>query len=85
MTDHNVEQAVSQAVRRAYDLWAAEHPSLARVIDRITVAERTAESLRKSEQYRSAVAAYHRSRNELELIHQLTELAGPIVRTLLAG
>ncbi|MGC9455381.1 MAG: hypothetical protein ACP5HU_11030 [Phycisphaerae bacterium] len=85
MTDRNVEQAVAQAVQRAYDRWAVEHPSLARVIDRVTVAEQTAESLRKSEAYRRAVAAYHRGRNELELIHQLTDLAVPLVERLLTG
>jgi hypothetical protein len=85
MTDTSVEQAVTQAVERAYDRWAAEHPSLARVIDRLTVVEQTAESLRQTDDYRSAVAAYHRGRNELELIHRLTELAAPLVSGLLAG
>ncbi len=85
MTDNSVEQAVSQAVDRAYDRWAAEHPSLARVIDRLAVTERTSESLRDSEAYRKAVADYHRGRNELELIHRLTELAAPLVRKLLSG
>jgi hypothetical protein len=85
MTDRTVEQAVSQAVGRAYDRWAAEHPSLASVIDRFTVLERTAQSLRQTEAYRRAVAAYRRGRNELELIHRLTELAAPLVSGLLAG
>mgnify|MGYP001114251023 CR=1 FL=1 len=85
MTDKNVEQAVAQAVQRAYDQWAAEHPSLARVIDRVSVTERTVESLRDSDGYRQAVAAYHRSRNELELIHRLSELAAPLVTNILSG
>ncbi len=83
MASEVVEQIVARAVGQAYEVWAAEHPSLAAVIDRIVVTERTVESLRASEAYRAAVAAYHESRNELDLISKLAELAAPVIDKLL--
>ncbi len=84
MADEIVKQVVVRAVQQAYDAWAAEHPSLAAVIDRITLTERAVKSLRDSEAYRQAVAAYHQSQSELQLLHELIELAGPIVSAILA-
>jgi len=80
-----VQQAVVRAVQRAYDAWALEHPSLAAVIDRISLTERAVERLRDSQEYRDAVGAYHRSRSELELLNKLTELAAPFVQAILAA
>ena len=85
MTSEIVEQAIVRAVSQAYDDWSVEHPSLSAVIDSIAVTERTCESLRESQEFRRAVEAYHHSRSELELLDRLTELAGPIVRGLLAS
>ena len=85
MTDELVEQTIARAAEQAYDQWAAEHPSLAAVIDRIELTVRVAESLRESEQYVAAVEAYHRSRGEQDLLSRLLELAGPIVQAILAG
>ena len=85
MTDQLVEQTVAGAVQRAYDDWAVEHPSLAAVIDRISLTDRTVESLRQSQEYREAVAAYHCGLSELDLLGRLAELAGPIITSILAG
>jgi len=78
-----VRSAVAAAVGQAYDAWAAEHPSLAAVIDRLTVTQRTAESLRTSQEFRDAVAGFHRGSGELELLNKLVDLAGPILTNLL--
>lgn len=85
MTDHPVQQGVVRAVQRAYDNWADEHPSLAAVIDRITLTQHVVESLRDTHEYRDAVAAYHRGMSETDLLSRLTELAGPILIAVLAG
>ena len=83
MENETVKQAVVRAVQQAFDDWAAEHPSLAAVIDRISLAETAAESLRASPEYEAALAGYHKSRSELEFLSRLVELASPIVRSLL--
>ncbi len=85
MTDQLVRQTVAKAVEQAYEGWAAQHPSLAAVIDRVVIGDRVVESLRDSEEYRQAVAAYHRGTSELDLLNRLTELAGPVLVGLLAG
>ncbi len=85
MKDDVVRQTVAHAVEQAYDKWAIEHPSLAAVIDRVTLAQSTTESIRNSKEYREAVAAYHQGLSEADLFHKLTELAGPILTALLAG
>lgn len=85
MASEIIQQIVVRAIQQAYDKWADEHPSLAAVIDRITLTEHAAESLRTSDEYRNAVAAYHESKSELALLQQLIELAGPIVQAILAG
>ena len=81
----NVNNIVSQAVGRRYDEWAAEHPSLAGVIDRMELSLQTAERLRETPAYWEAVNAYHQSRSELALLNRLLELAGPILRGILGG
>ncbi len=85
MTDELVQQTIVRAVQRAYDGWAVEHPSLAAVIDRITLTQHVVESLRDSPEYRDAVAGYQRGLTETDLLVRLTELAGPILAALLAG
>jgi len=78
-------QIVAQAVHQAYEDWAAQHPTLAGVINHTTLTYRTVERLRDSEEYRNALDAYHRSGNETALLKQLSDLAGPILLSLLAG
>lgn len=84
MSDGTVQRTVSRAVDRAYDAWAAEHPNLSAVIDRMTVKRRTVASIRETRSYRQAVAAYHDARNELELLERLTDLAAAAIARLFA-
>jgi len=85
MADENVQRIIVSAVQRAYDAWAVEHPSLAAVIDRISMTERAVESLRQSQQFRQAVDEYHTSRGELEFLNRLMDLAGPVIASIMAG
>jgi len=85
MTEDTVQQIVTKAVQQTYEDWATEHPSLAGVIDGIVLTERTVESLRDSEQYRSAIADYQEARIESNLFNRILDLAGPILQTILAG
>jgi hypothetical protein len=78
-----LRQAVEKAAEQAYWDWAAAHPSLATVIDQIAVTQQTASRLRETAEYRQAVAAYHDSRNELNLLNRLLDLVGPIVASIL--
>jgi len=80
-----VDELVADAVAAEFEQWAREHPSLASVIDRIRLTERTVESLRSSDAYGQALAAYHRDQNDLNFLAQLAELAGPILRNLLGA
>ena len=83
MTEEKINETVAAAVGEAFDQWAVEHPSLAAVIDRVRLSNHTVESLRSSEAYRQAVAAYHRDRNESNLLVKLAELAAPIIHDVL--
>jgi hypothetical protein len=83
MADKRIEQLVVQAVQQAYDAWAAEHPGLAAVIDRITLTEQAAQSLRTSADYRKAVGDFHQGLAETDLLGRLLDLAGPILAALL--
>jgi hypothetical protein len=85
MTDDTVQQTVARSVRQAYDAWALEHPSLAEVIDRITLQDRVVELLRDTEEYRQAVASYQRGMTETDLLNRLMELVSPILAAVLAG
>ncbi len=83
MNDKKVTELVAAAVGEKFDEWALRHPSLAAVIDRISLTERTVESLRDSAEYRDAVAAYHRDMNELGFLARVADLAGPILHAVL--
>ncbi len=85
MNTRKVDELVAAAVAAEFEQWGREHPSLASVIDRIRLTERTVESLRNSDAYRQALAAYHRDQNDLNFLSQLAELAGPILRNLLGA
>ncbi len=84
MPNETVRQAVETVTEQAYWDWAAAHPSLAAVIDQMIVTHQTASRLRETPEFHQAIAAYHASRNELDLVNRLSELAGPIVRSLLS-
>ncbi len=83
MNEERIHELVEAAIDREFDGWAAEHPSLAAVIDRIVLTRRAVESIRDSDAYRDAIAAYHRHRNEMDLLNRLTDLARPILTGLL--
>ena len=85
MIDEIVQQTIVRAVQQAYDGWAGEHPSLAAVIDRISLTESAVESLKDSTEYQQAIAAYHRDMSDVNLLNRLVELAAPLVTSLLAG
>lgn len=82
MSDERIEAAVAQAVSQAYESWAVEHPSLATVINRMSISEQAATSLRQSPEFRQAVIDFGKSRSELAFLGQLLELAAPILRGL---
>lgn len=84
MPNDIVQQTVETVTEQAYWDWAAAHPSLAAVIDQIIVTHQAASRLRETAAFHQAVAAYHASRNELDLVNRLAELAGPIVRSILS-
>ncbi len=85
MEDDYIQQLVVRAVQQAYDAWAAEHPSLAAVIDRISLTQQAVESLRSSRAFRQAVEGYHSAAAEMQLLDRLTELAWPIVSAIMTG
>ncbi len=85
MENEQVQQLVVRAVQQSYDIWAAEHPSLAAVIDRISLTEQAVELLRNSPEFSQAMEGYHSASIELRLLDRLIELAGPVVSTILAG
>lgn len=85
MNSQKINELVASAVGQSFDAWAAQHPTLAAVIDHVTLTDRTVESLRTSPEYQSAIEAYHRDANELRFLSQLVELVQPILLGLLAA
>lgn len=85
MENEQVQQLVVRAVQQSYDDWAVEHPSLAGVIDRISLTEQSVERLRNSPEFSEAMESYHGASVELRLLDRLIELAGPVVSAILAG
>jgi hypothetical protein len=83
VNETKVTELVAAAVGQKFDEWALQHPSLAAVIDRISLTDRTVQSLRDSAEYRDAVAAYHQDMNELAFLGQIADLAGPILHAIL--
>lgn len=83
MTDQRVRELVEQAVSDRYGAWAGRHPSLASVIDRMTVVEQAAQSIRATPAYAEAVAQYHQAGGEQELLGRLLGLAETVVATIL--
>lgn len=85
MSPETVSALVAAAVGQQFDTWAAEHPSLAAVIDRIRLTDHAVESLRQTPAYRQAIEAYHRDRNQLVFLTRLAELAGPVLLGILGA
>ena len=83
MNETKVTELTAAAIGQKFDEWAILHPSLAAVIDRISLTERTVQSLRDSAEYREAVEAYHRDMNELSFLGQIADLAGPLLHAIL--
>jgi len=74
-----IQSLVARAVGGAFEDWARLHPSLAAVIDRVELTSRISLSIRQNPSYKEAIAAFHRSQNELELLDRLISLAGPAI------
>jgi hypothetical protein len=85
MSDETVRQAVERAVGQAFDGWAAKHPALAGAIDRLTLTDLAATSLRDSDEYRQAVAAYHRGMSESDLAGRLLDIASGVLAGFMGG
>ncbi|MGA2265395.1 MAG: hypothetical protein ABSH10_03080 [Phycisphaerae bacterium] len=83
MANEIVEQAVASAVQQSYDAWAAQHPGLAAVIDRIALTSQAAQSLRDSAEYKQAVADFQQGMTEANLLSRLMDLAEPILAGIL--
>ena len=84
MSETDMKAIVAQAVGEAFDKWAESHPSLAAVIDKSLLIERTAESLRKSDEYKQAIKDYHDNREEMNILGSLIDLAEKFLPLLLA-
>jgi hypothetical protein len=83
--EQKINELVVRAVQRAFDAWAVEHPTLAEVIDRITLTQRAIESVRASEEFRRAVAHYQTESLEASLLNTLIEVARPLIVGILAA
>jgi capsid protein len=79
-----VSRTVEQAVEQAWADWAALHPNLAGVINRMVITQRTVTKLRESDAFARAVADYYRSRNEMNLLNELLAQARPLLGSLLS-
>lgn len=85
MNQQRIDDLVAAAVGRSFQDWAGEHPALATVIDGVALTDRVVDSLRQSPEYQQALADFYRDQNDLNLLNQLVQLAGPILSRLLAG
>ena len=85
MASEKIQQLVAQAVGQQFEHWALQHPALAAVIDRVVLTDQVATSLRATSEYKQAVEDYHRDMNDLNLLSQLLQLAGPILAGILAA
>lgn len=85
MTQERIEELVAQAVNKAYDAWAVEHPTLASLIDQINLTTQTVQRLRESPEYRDAVTAYRQSDDELDFLNNLLNLAVPVLTSILGA
>lgn len=81
--DKKLNEKIEKAVGVAFDNWAQEHPSLAAVMDRIEICERTAISLRKSDECRQAMKNYQQAAVESDILSRLTGLAETIIPLVL--
>jgi len=84
MSDEEVRQAVQDAVGEAFDNWATEHPTLASAIDRMSLTDELAKSVRDSDEYRDAVDAYHRGLSQSVFASELLEIAREVLVRLMS-
>lgn len=84
MNETDMKAIVEQAVGEAFDKWSAAHPSLAAVIDKSLLMERTADSLRQSDEYRQAIKDYQAGHEEMNILGSLIDLAEKFLPILLA-
>lgn len=82
-SDPTLRAALETATSQAYEIWAKQHPFVARFVDRITITDSIATRLRDTDEYRKAITGYHEGENELDLLQQLIALAGPLIGKLL--
>ena len=82
--DTKVKEITEQAVGQAFDAWAAQHPSLAGVLDRIELTDRVVDRLRDSPEYKAAVESYVQGRVEIDLLGSVVKLAGQLLPLILA-
>jgi hypothetical protein len=82
--DTKVKEITEQAVGQAFDAWAAQHPSLAGVLDRIELTDRVVDRLRDSPEYKAAVESYVHGRVEIDLLGSVVKLAGQLLPLILA-
>lgn len=79
LNEQTLNELVVRAVQRAFDAWAAEHPTLAEMIDRITLTRRVIESVRASDEFRQAIAHSQAESLEASLLTTLIDIARPLV------
>ena len=83
MTNQKMVELVEQAVEKAWDQWALEHPSLAEAINASGIREQVAVTIRDSQAFKDALEHYKQSGNQLGLLAQVIELAKPLIASLL--
>jgi hypothetical protein len=82
--DTKVKEITENAIGQAFDAWAAQHPSLAGVLDRIELTDRVVDRLRDSPEYKAAVESYVQGRVEIDLLGSVVKLAGQLLPLILA-
>lgn len=83
MSNDAIRSLVEQAVAERYAAWAIRHPSLAAVIDQVTLRQQAVESLRATAGYRQAVEAYRQAQVEQTLLGELLTLADVVLANIL--
>jgi hypothetical protein len=82
--DDQAKLIVEKAIGQAFDAWAAQHPSLAGVIDRLELSDRTVDRLRNTPEYKAAEEEYVQARIEADFLNKVLDLAKQVLPLLLA-